>query len=1456
MNKEQKLFFEGVDGQLFKEEIKKFSSFEEFEKMYDLDSFVDTADVAKMGLIKISDTNWYPTKLLVEYSKDPTEQFLAFVQEIKDGKPIPPIVVEESQLSEIDENGKIVSEGKKKSGFFLRDGIHRLSAYEHAGFEYIPAIIYETAHPDAIREFDNTISMKHLLGIDLMEIYANAGGITSSIQSVDEAAELLDNFFSKFPNKILGEEYETVNAFNRPITKVKGNLESALAEIKVEAVEIDENASEEALDNTIEAETYDFTEEEQSNIGKVLEQASSENLSANDDVQTFEETLTRYNTEISEDELTAWIWYQRMNSHYIDEEAILKKSNGWSKYVIPISTENKEIDRWLKEGIVCFSKGKFVPSVLYYSGNIYEKQSYLLRDRTTIIERFGKEYYDLQWERLEEVKPKRLTLTDEIVDNRLSIKPISDLAKEFIIEELRDGTRFTERSLATRTQESVKKSLFGAFIIWLRALPKDTFKRSNPYEIEYYYLKNQSVARRYDKAEKLRIKENSKSEGENLFVEFLAEAINAEDQQKIEQLWNSRFNGFVPVNYFKVPIAFECSNTFKNKPLFIRPAQREGLGFLAINGSGCIAYDVGVGKTMTGILSIAQALESGMCKRPLIVVPNQTYKNWLAELRGVINRNGKVALSGVLPQYKINDLYNLGESYLNELRDADGNIKAVPEYSISVMTYEGMRRLGFNEETWEKMGMELYHILNQGNDGSNRDRSALYEKVYELMGRGIAGSTVDIEDLGFDFLLQDEAHNMKKIFTAVKGTMTTGSDKRLRSRYQISSGQPSTIGLKGFMLAQYILRSNQNRNVVLLTATPFTNSPLEIFSILGLLGFFRKVDSDLSNLQGFFNHFIKTSMMLTINAKMKPERKEVVLGFNNLIALQQLIFRFIDYKTGEEADIQRPQKWVLPLTHKVDGDEVIPLATEDQISTNLPQTAKQKELMAKLQDYIMGEANYEDFCNNPSGIEEDEEEGSKGEVLSEANMDEEELEGARILRGISLARQIAFSPYLFSCYRQDQKEITYESFVASSPKLQYVMGCIRTIKAHHENRKEEMSGQVIYANAGVSYFPLIAEYLVQRLGFKSSEIGIIRGGMSSKQKEAVKDKFLDGRVKILLGSKAIKEGINLQARASVLYNLWLDWNPTDLKQLEGRIWRYGNQFANVRIVLPLMEDSIDTAIFQKLEEKTSRINEIWHRSGTENSLKLENFNPAELKMGLITNPNVLAEITLMEEREILRDEIARLFSQKEELEEISSAKSSFDRNFPKIELKVEQERPLKKDQEKRKTETVLRVFRDLVDDTEVHTSYADEVSYDEVRDAYRVLKNALERILEPRGLTIDFNKEDVVGQIEAEIEVIREKMDSRTGEEAVQKLGKEILKERLANGYKPKSVEDRVKEFATLNDHLLGEMMVYAGQDPVKQLKVSTDVDDPQLIEMREILEEVKRVEELMKEMEKLSKAA
>lgn len=63
---------------------------------------------------------------------------------------------------------------------------------------------------------------------------------------------------------------------------------------------------------------------------------------------------------------------------------------------------------------------------------------------------------------------------------------------------------------------------------------------------------------------------------------------------------------------------------FKGEPLQLTEVQQAGIGRQTNKGVGLLAHEVGFGKTLSGILSMHEAMERGYAKRPLIVVPNNT----------------------------------------------------------------------------------------------------------------------------------------------------------------------------------------------------------------------------------------------------------------------------------------------------------------------------------------------------------------------------------------------------------------------------------------------------------------------------------------------------------------------------------------------------------------------------------------------------------------------------------------------------------------------------------------------------------------------------------------------------------------------------------------------------------------------------------------------------------------
>ena len=67
--------------------------------------------------------------------------------------------------------------------------------------------------------------------------------------------------------------------------------------------------------------------------------------------------------------------------------------------------------------------------------------------------------------------------------------------------------------------------------------------------------------------------------------------------------------------------------------------------------------------------------------------------------------------------------------------------------------------------------------------------------------------------------------------------------------------------------------------------------------------------------------------------------------------------------------------------------------------------------------------------------------------------------------------------------------------------------------------------------------------------------------------------------------------------------------------------------------MPLVQDSMDVFVFQKLEEKTSRINDIWYRGDRGNVLDLESLDPQEVKLALITDVDRLVRMFFDQEKE-------------------------------------------------------------------------------------------------------------------------------------------------------------------------------------------------------------------------------
>lgn len=1306
-----------------------------------------------------------------------------------------------------------------------------------------------------------------------------------SMQEIDEIEQLdgsisdlfNGNWYIKNAQKLLGQSKSERNRYGNDITIQVGDisvLESIDAEtdfgkfiqnLGIGTTVVKDDVATQMIQPETEAFVQEILDKSVIEIGKKAitkrkKQVESEVVVENElPLQSYKDIYKKLNESISIEELKVYLWYKKSIGQNL--------SQNWYDIAYEVednrTQEQKKLD-WISNGILFYCNGEYLPLPLYASGNIYERVSRIVKtgdnsgqDIDFIKSNYGERVLQLHLNTLnsafDKVYKNRLVITGNEDENSLIIKPISKFSKRFMISRTENMETFKwwatkgkpnfEKTSGNsyQKQEFEELSLTDAFCLWLTTNKRLDLKGNiSYYDIIYFYIQKRTKqapsSLNDDEKKKFQVqiertKAKAASEGNRLFLDFLQTELDLNQKVSIETQWNAQFNNYLKPDYDKIPVAFNITNRFfDEEPFEVKKEKREAVSFIFNEGSGCLAYDVGVGKSLSAIMIMEQFLVAGYCKRPFLVVPNQTYKQWLSEIKNA------------LPNRKVNGLFNLGVEYSQKVMNEDNEVQMVEEGSISVLTYEGFQKLGFNDETQSQLLKNLYDVLNQGGAEdlmSDKKKAGFYEHLEELVGRGLKGTNIEIESLGFDFVCYDEAHALKKIFTSVKGEAEEGSTKARKS-YNLQSGMPSDTALKGFMISNYILKNNNDRNILLLTATPFTNSPLEVFSMLSLVAYHHLDKLGIVNINDFFDNYIDVQTDLVINHKLKPQYKQIVKGFNNLPSLQKIIFRFFNYKDGDDVGVVRPNKIVIPLTKKLIDGKVVSLPSDEQVTCSVEMSGIQKQYMDQAIQYAEGKIELDDAHAQIEEIDANDHD-SEAEELDEGSLNDKEKSGVRALRSMNFSRNIALSPYLFEYNKLG--EPTYTEYVNTSPKLKYVIECIRSVKEYHEQHNEPVSGQVIYMDRGLKYFKLLKDYLIYEVGFEAHEVGEITAKMTTDKKRAVQDSFLgrrynekiqdyepledDKRIKVLLGSSSIKEGINLQTKSTVLYNCFLDWNPTDIIQLQGRIWRQKNEFMNVRIVNPLVIDSIDIFMFQKLEEKTARINTIWS-TNNKSVFKLEEIDPEEIKFALIKDPRVIASLESETKNVKIQDEINSLSMINKRLDEFLGAYNRLNNYQKEVDEKINEYAPskinadyyakinslislFKQEYPKDEMGRVMVSFYDKkYNEAEIVKKYGEISNIEKPTEPYwfsyliqykRLVDKEMKDLLNPRGININSVSLNIEKN-NADIEKLKLDLEYLKSDDFIEKRTQEIILNREKNKIEIKPIEKLVSEFSTLNNLL------------------------------------------------------
>ncbi|GEM53025.1 hypothetical protein EB1_28150 [Empedobacter brevis NBRC 14943 = ATCC 43319] len=1004
----------------------------------------------------------------------------------------------------------------------------------------------------------------------------------------------ISNYFKGNPERILGKIKEKSNRFGRMEEYVSGNLDEAL--LKIEQIRNKKHTTAiqmSLFDIPEEDEPFLVQKEELNQVPDLVSKDIQENTKKNIENVLLHLNNIKFKTPAIKSEIKKYEKY-RDNSDALSSKELEKIStasakilerysgNGNSEYkvqtqptiqkkilkyqfkkedtIVPTSLQNSpdispdELEAFRDtnyEGVLNkngkfrqyanYIDGKWIHDFYYAEGNIYKKLKQLEIDfKSSFSEGYSEVQYAKQKALLEKVLPKAKTL-DEI-----SISPNHEFVHQFDL-----GTIEKERwNSNSRTTETVTEqyNLAEKFKDFVSNLPSEAFQGSSSWEVRQF-VDNETVTGS-DKERNALVRERRKEAANDLFGKFIHEELSDDLRERFVKDFNRNYNNIHVPDYSKFPLFSKIYQNFKGKPLQLTEVQKGGIGRMTTKGVGLLAHEVGFGKTLSGILSMHEAMERGNAQKPLIVVPNDSIlKQWVDTIFETI------------PNAKVNVLGNLGKDYdLSKFDNKDGE--------ITLVTYEGFNNIGFSQEITERLASRFSYISAselKGITNSERDFQKELEKDKEIQGKMKRGKVYDWEDFGFDHLTFDEVHNANHIVGKVRI-----EDRKFASDFRSQNQQTSKLGINTWMAAQYIQENYDGRNVTLLSATPFTNKPLEYYSILSLIANNRLEESGYFNVNTFFETFMEADNDMEIDAKGDVKFKTNVRRFKNNTLFQQLLSEFIDIKGEEDnPELMRPAK--INKEYKIEQNDL---------------TKEQYNLLHDNFDY--------------------------------------EQKGA-ILTHILNARLIAISPYLSPYY--DGEEPSFKEFTENSSKLKQTMDLIR------QNKKDiPDSGQIIYSELAVSEFSKLKEYLVREVGYKPEEIGIITGTTSKPNRLKIQNDFNSGKIKVVIGSEAIQEGMNLQENTTDIYMLSLPYNFTSLRQVEGRAWRQGNKNEHVRINFMLTNDSIDVFMLQKLQSKQARYLEAM-KNGAD-VLDISDISTQELKTAIITDPITRAniEIELMKKR--------------------------------------------------------------------------------------------------------------------------------------------------------------------------------------------------------------------------------
>lgn len=671
---------------------------------------------------------------------------------------------------------------------------------------------------------------------------------------------------------------------------------------------------------------------------------------------------------------------------------------------------------------------------------------------------------------------------------------------------------------------------------------------------------------------------------------------NPERREKYVERYNNLFNSIVGRHFDGSHQTFPGMSPF----IQLKPHQKDAVARAKFGGNTLLAHCVGAGKSFEMIAATMEKKRLGLINKACVVVPKalvgQTANEWLR----------------LYPQAKI--LVAADNDFSKDNRQKFIGRCCTGDYAAVVMSYEQFEKIQmsveYRKQFLERELAEITAGLNELNPYRDRDKSSVKDlqreqkrikaKIEKLLDTAKTKDTsLTFEQLGFDSLVVDEAHNYKNGLVITKMNNVSG--------VQTTAAQKSEDIL---MKTQYLNENFGEKNILFATGTPVTNSMTELYTMQ------RYLRPDLLNAAGLqnFDDWASNFGEVVSQLELKPagdgfRTKKRFAKFTNLPELMQMYKEFADIRTADMLN--------LPVPEMVGGK---------------PQTivAKPNEFQ---QAYMQILAQRSEVIHS-------------GAVDPTVDNMLKVTHEARLLgldaRAINPAAENTPDSKVNLCV--DKVMEIYEQTVEQKG----VQAIFCDIAVNSDGGR-------------FSVYDYIKEELVRR-GIPESEICTAGDAKDQKQRNEMFAQLRSGQKRIVLASTSkLGTGANIQTKLAALHNLDIPWKPSDLEQRNGRIIRQGNTFDKVNVFNYVTENTFDAYMMNIIVTKQKFISQLM--SGKTPARTCEDvdemvLNYSEMQALATGDPRIKEKIELDGEVSRLRTLESEHYNNKYKLEDVMRNRKS------------------------------------------------------------------------------------------------------------------------------------------------------------------------------------------------------